>query len=158
MLSIKWFKGNEDDLSDAFAVRREVFINEQKISPENEFTGDDVDCIHIVMYDGEQPIATGRVLLGDNDFKIGRVATIAAYRGRGIATNIVQSLIGACNAMGGSRQYVHAQTAAKAFYEKLGFAVCGEECEIAGVKHVEMERFGGAGKCCGSGGHCGGCR
>jgi predicted GNAT family N-acyltransferase len=155
MLSVKWFKGDAD-LSDAFSIRREVFMEEQNLPQEDEFTGDDGDCIHLVMYDDEKPVATGRILVGDDDFKIGRVATLKPYRGRGIATNIMHSLIGACGAMGGHRQYVHAQITARGFYEKLGFVAYGDEFEEACVPHIAMERFGGISKC-GEGGHCGGC-
>jgi hypothetical protein len=39
----------------------------------------------------------------------------------------------------------------------LGFTAYGEEFEEAGILHVAMEHFGGAGKCGEGGGHCGGC-
>jgi len=147
--------GEKEDLSDAFSIRRDVFVGEQNLPHDAEFTGDEDDCLHLVMYDDGVPVATGRILIGDGDFKIGRVATRKSHRGRGIATNIVQTLIGACHAMGGNRQYVHARVDAKNFYEKLGFVAFGEEVVRAGVPHIAMERFGSGG--CGGGEHCGNC-
>jgi len=149
---MKWFKGDKEDLSDVFYVRREVFVNEQQVSEDVEFVGDDGECIHLVMYDDGNPVATGRVLVGDDDFKIGRVATLKSHRGRGIASNVIQSLVGVCNVMGSKRQYVHAQVSARAFYEKLGFVAYGDEVDVAGVTHIAMEHTGR--KC---GGGCGGC-
>ena len=156
MLTMKWFMGEKDDLADVHAVRREVFMGEQGLSPEEEFDGTDASCVHLLFYDGDAPVCTGRIFIGDDFFKIGRVATLAAFRGRGIAKKLMQTLINACVSMGGTRQIVHAQIVARGFYESLGFVAYGEEFDEAGIPHVAMEHFGGA-KMCGSGGHCGGC-
>ncbi|MCL1843572.1 MAG: GNAT family N-acetyltransferase [Defluviitaleaceae bacterium] len=155
MLTVKWFMGEKDDLSDAYAIRREVFCGEQNCPEDEEFDGSDDSCVHLVMYEDEKPVATGRVLIGDDYFKIGRVATLKTHRGIGLGKSIVQTLIGACVAMGGHRQIIHAQTVAQGFYEKLGFVAFGDEFDEAGIPHIAMEHFGGA-KTCGSS-HCGGC-
>jgi len=155
MLTQKWFKGEKDDLTDVYAIRREVFMEEQNCPEEEEFDGTDGDCLHLAIYENEIPVCTGRVLIGTDSFKIGRVATVMSHRGRGIATSLMKSLINACVAMGGHRKIIHAQLTARGFYESLGFTAYGDEFEEAGIPHIAMEHFGGAG--CGSGGHCGGC-
>jgi predicted GNAT family N-acyltransferase len=147
--------GEKEDLSEVFALRREVFVEEQGVAPEIEFDGTDGSCVHLLISDGDLPVATGRVLITEEYFKLGRVATIMTHRGRGIATGLVQSLIGACVAMGGNRQIVHSQLSARGFYEKLGFTPYGEEFDEAGIPHIAMEHFGRAGKC--GSGSCGGC-
>jgi len=142
MLSLQWFFGDKEPLTDAHTIRREVFINEQNVSEADELDGTDAACIHLVAYVGETPISTGRIMITNGDFIIGRVATIKSYRGRGVATGIMQALINACVTMGGERQILHAQTHARTFYEKLGFTAYGEEFDDAGIPHISMEHFG----------------
>ena len=155
MLEVKWLMGDKDDLSEVYAIRTKVFVEEQDCPPEEEFDGTDGACVHLLMYCDEVPVSTGRIYIGDDYFKIGRVATLMEYRGRGLATGIMQTLIGACVAMGGDRQIIHAQIPARGFYEKLGFVAYGEEFEEAGIPHIAMEHFGDAKKCGKT--HCGGC-
>ena len=142
MLTMQWFFG-ERDLADAHAVREAVFIDEQGISREEEHDGTDGVCVHVVIYDCDVPVATGRVMITPEDYVIGRVATLASHRGRGLATSVMQALIKACVIMGGQRQILHAQESARVFYEKLGFVAYGEPFMEAGIPHVMMEHLGG---------------
>jgi len=148
--------GEKEDLSEVRAIRREVFVEEQSVAEDVEFDGTDDSCVHLLIYDDDLPVCTGRIFIADDYFKIGRVATVMTHRGRGIATGLMQSLINACVAMGGTRQIIHSQAGSRGFYETLGFTTYGEEFEEAGIPHIAMEHFGGAKKC-GAGGHCGGC-
>jgi len=147
MLSMQWFFG-EEGLEDVYTLRHRVFIEEQGIAPEDEYEGDDGACIHVVVYEDDVPVSTGRVKITKNDYVIGRVATLAEHRGKGLATGVMQALIKACCIMGGERQILHAQLTAKAFYEKLGFTPYGEEFEEAGIPHICMEHFGPPAGCC----------
>ena len=157
MISMKWFFGVKEDLSDVHVVRREVFVEEQGVPEDKVDNGTDAECIHLVVYDdSEKPVSTGRVHITDEDFIIGRVATIKSHRGQGLATGIMQALIEACVQMGGERQITNSQVRSMGFYEKLGFTPYSSEFEEAGIPHVSMEHFGSVKKC-GSGGHCGGC-
>lgn len=156
MLTQKWIKGEQGDLTDVHAIRRAVFMDEQGLSEEDEFDGTDGSCLHLLICDDDLPVATGRIFICEEYFKLGRIATIMTHRGRGIATQLMQSLVGACVAMGGTRQIIHSQLTARSFYETLGFTAYGEEFMEAGLPHIAMEHIGGI-KNCGSGGHCGGC-
>ncbi|MCL1786952.1 MAG: GNAT family N-acetyltransferase [Defluviitaleaceae bacterium] len=151
MLTLQWFFGEKEPLTDAHAIRHAVFIEEQNVPEADEHDGTDGACIHLVAYDGDTPVSTGRIMItgaaeGD-DFIIGRVATIKSHRGRGIATGVMQALIDACVSMGGQRQVLHAQTSAQGFYEKLNFTAYGEEFMDAGIPHIAMEHFGTEKKC-----------
>jgi len=146
MLELKWFFGDKG-LDDAYAIRREVFVQEQNVSEADEYDGTDGACTHLVLYEDGIPIATGRIMITGNDYVIGRVAVLKAHRGKQLGFGIMQTLIEACCVMGSERQILHAQTHARGFYEKLGFAAYGEEFEEAGIPHIAMEHFGSA-KCC----------
>jgi predicted GNAT family N-acyltransferase len=142
MISTQWFMGGED-LTDAYTVRRKVFIEEQQIPEAEEFDGTDAESVHLVVYDEtETPVATGRIRVTLDEFNIGRVAVLKSHRGKQYGLFLMQVLIHACFTMGGERQVVRAQRYAQGFYEKLGFAPFGEEYEEAGIPHISMERFG----------------
>jgi len=142
MITMQWFFGDKEDLTDAHAIRRAVFIEEQGVPEADEHDGTDGACIHLVAYSDDTPVCTGRIMITRDDFIIGRVATIKSYRKQGIATGVMQALVNACIMMGGERQTLSAQTSARAFYEKLGFVAYGEEYLDAGIPHIAMERFG----------------
>jgi ElaA protein len=141
MLTMQWFFG-EQGLDDVYALRRRVFIEEQGIAEADELEGDDGACIHVVIYEHDLPVSTGRVKITKDDFIIGRVATLAEHRKKGLATAVMQALIKACCMMGGERQALHAQLSAQNFYEKLGFTPYGEIFYEAGIAHISMEHVG----------------
>jgi len=166
MITMQWFFGETDDLTDAHAIRRTVFVEEQNVSEEEEYDGTDSACIHVVAYDGDMPVSTGRVMINPpvgaidpgtgekithDDFIIGRVATLKSHRGKGLGKAVMESIIKSCAIMGGNRQILHAQLTAKEFYEKIGFTPYGNEFEEAGIRHIAMEHFGGIE--CSGGGH-----
>jgi len=160
MITMKFFFGETDDLSDAYMIRQKVFVEEQNVSEAEEYDGTDGACVHIVAYDNDAPVSTGRVMItppvgkpdpytGEvythDDYIIGRVATLKSHRGQGLAAGIMDALIDSCRNMGGKRVILHAQLSAKSFYEKLGFTPYGEEFEEAGIRHISMEMLPQAG-------------
>jgi len=146
MLTMKWFFA-DDGLDDAHSIRRKVFIEEQGLTEAEEYDGTDYACTHLVAYEDDVPVATGRIMLYGDDYIIGRVAVLKEHRGKNLGVGIMQTLIEGCNMMGGHRQILHAQTHARGFYEKLGFTPYGEEFDECGIPHIAMEHFGQI-KCC----------
>ena len=147
MLTLKWFMGDKEDLKDTKSVRKHVFVDELGIKPEHEDDGQDGSCIHLVAYENGVPISTGRVMITNDDFILGRIATIKGQRRHGIATGIIEALVEACVQMGGNRQILHSQVSSKNFFEKIGFSVFGEEFLCCDLPHIAMEHFGGLRKC-----------
>ena len=73
------------------AVRKAVFMEEQGF--QQEF--DDVDdrAYHVLIQDGERPVATGRLFTEDGEtYLIGRVAVLSAYRGQHLGEHVVTAL------------------------------------------------------------------
>jgi len=156
MLRMSWFMGDTEDLTDAHVIRKAVFIDEQGVSLEEEIDGTDGACIHLVLYEkydkddeneNGKPVATGRIMVTNEDFIIGRVATLKDYRGMGLGKAVMQTLINACIMMGAERVTLGAQIQAVKFYEKLGFVAYGDIYDDAGIPHIHMERIGGS-SCC----------
>lgn len=109
---------------DAKAIRQAVFVDEQGFK--NEFDDIDGDCVHIVIYDGEKPIATGRYYIENGNYTIGRVAVLKPYRGTGLGVQIVREAERLIKLDGGDSVVLHAQCRVKPFYEKQGYSAFGE--------------------------------
>ena len=115
-------------------IRREVFIEEQGVDPEEEI--DDFDnlekindtAIHVLVFQNNQPIATGRLLLdsSDNEYAhITRVAVLLGYRGKGAGLVVMHWLQDMAKQIGRDGITLAAQTHAIGFYEKLGYVARG---------------------------------
>jgi len=128
-------------LSDAYAVRRAVFIEEQDVPESLEMDGKDEDATHFVLLDGTSPVGTARLRMPDGALaKPERVAVRSAYRGRGLGRRLMELVESEARAHGCPRATLHAQTRVVDFYERLGYEVTSEQFEEAGIPHVEMEK------------------
>lgn len=139
MILTKWFIGN-DDLTDARTIRAKVFINEQNVPQELEIDDKDEIAQHIVIYDDNKALATGRLLNENGEYLIGRIAVIKEERKNGYGNIVVKNLIEKAVKDGAKEVNVHAQIRAIGFYEKLGFVKAGEEYieEGTNIPHIHM--------------------
>jgi predicted GNAT family N-acyltransferase len=118
------------------AVRRAVFVVEQCVPEDLEWDEHDPDAVHVLASNAARtPIGTGRLL---PDGRIGRMAVLSVWRGRGIGSAILQSLLDAARELGYMELKLHAQTHALDFYAKHGFAAAGDEFIEAGIPHRAM--------------------
>ncbi len=86
-------------------------------------------------------VATGRLLLGDDGrASIGRMATDAAVRGTGHGAAVLAELQRQAALRGVVEIELHAQLAARGFYERAGYTTVGDVYEEAGIAHVTMRR------------------
>ncbi|QGU96668.1 GNAT family N-acetyltransferase [Clostridium bovifaecis] len=137
MKKIVWSKGNEE-IENALDIRRRVFIEEQNVPEEIEI--DDIDSFaeHIVIYEGDEPIATGRIFKRDDKFFLGRIAVLKEHRGKHFGEIVVKLLVNRGLNKGAEEIFIHAQTLVKEFYERLGFKSFGEKYYEAGIEHINM--------------------
>ena len=119
------------------AVRRKVFVQEQKVPEELEWDEADERAYHVLATSADgKPIGTGRLKL---DCYIGRMAVLSGWRRRGVGGTILRALIDLADKEGCEVVRLHAQTHALAFYARYGFSVVGDEFEEAGIPHRLME-------------------
>ena len=143
MVTTKWILGvHAEDLADAYAIRREVFIREQGIAEEIEMDGTDASALHVVVYWDGTPAATGRLLVTRDAFMLGRLAVLPAFRGKKLGDLTVRLLVRMAFSMGGTRQHCHAQIPARGFWERMGFVAEGDIYEEAGIPHINMYHEG----------------
>ena len=117
-------------------IRRLVFIVEQEVPQEEEWDGRDDDSWHWLATDHvDLPIGTCRLL---PDGQIGRMAVLSNHRGQGVGTALLNSAVEKARHLGFGEVYLHAQTHALGFYERLGFKKDGEEFMEADIPHYPM--------------------
>lgn len=122
----------------AFALRREVFVWEQRVPPEIEMDEEDFTATHVVAVLQGEAVGTLRLLDKPDTVKIGRVAVKRDWRGHGIAKAMMLFAMESCRAAGRTRFSLAAQTDKLGFYEKLGFVAHGPEFDDAGMPHRAM--------------------
>jgi predicted GNAT family N-acyltransferase len=122
----------------ASAVRFAVFVEEQGIPATLELDDRDATATHAVAFDpAGRPVATGRLL---TDAHIGRMAVLAAHRGKGLGVSILRALVAVAVGRGTPKLRLHAQTSAIGFYLREGFTTEGDPYEEAGIAHQTMVR------------------
>jgi len=147
MITAEWYAG-DGDLTDIHMIRRAVFIKEQGVSEAEEMDGTDMEAIHLLVREDGAPVATGRIIVTDDKFYIGRVAVLKEHRGKKYGDFMMRLLIRKAYGMGGTTQHLHAQIQARGFYENLGFKAVSDEYMEADIPHVDMERCGDIGGTC----------
>jgi predicted GNAT family N-acyltransferase len=120
-----------------------VFVEEQGIAEADEWDTADETCRYtLALTEKRDAIGTGRL---EPTGKIGRVAVLPQYRGTGVGSAIVRHLVTQATELGLTEVYLHAQTAALGFYERLGFRAEGPEFDEVGIPHRRMRQGIGKG-------------
>jgi ElaA protein len=119
-------------------IRRVVFIEEQGVAADIEVDGEDADCHHYLLWDGDTVIGTCRVKPLDETAKIQRVAVLKPYRRKGNGSILMRNVLKELPQDGYARALVGSQLTALLFYEKLGFEAFGPVYKDAGIDHRDM--------------------
>jgi len=132
---------DEDGIEDAFDVRREVFIEEQGVSEDEEMDGRDDRATQFVAYHEDHPVGTARVRTPEDDVgKVERVAVRETYRRRGVGKALMDRVEAWADDHGFETLKLHAQTHVEQFYADLGYETTSDVFEEAGIDHVAMEK------------------
>ena len=133
---------DQRDQALAFAIRREVFIEEQGVPAALEFDASDARARHLLLVEDGQTLGTLRIrkLEAGEVVKIERVAVRRAARRRGLGRRLMTVALDQAAADGARRVLLHAQVQAQPFYERLGFQPHGQVFEEDGILHIAMSR------------------
>lgn len=123
------------------ALRREVFIREQKVPEADEFDSYDLTATHVVAVAGGDVAGVLRILFLPEHVKIGRVAVGRDWRGQGIASAMMRFAMDHARDRGESRFYLTAQVDKLTLYEKLGYVAFGEVFQDGGMPHLAMKTY-----------------
>ena len=131
-----------DFAADYAAIRRvrfTVFVDEQRVPAELELDERDGACLHLLAFAGNEAIATGRIDI-EHGGKIGRVAVLAAHRGSGVGTALMEGLHDLARDHDLPEVWCNAQVSAVPFYARLGYRIVSAPFDEAGIEHVRMTR------------------
>lgn len=128
----------QQDNADLRRIRERVFVQEQRVPPEQEWDSQDAVAIHFLAVNDDFAMGTARLL---PDGSIGRVSVLKEWRGLGIGDSLIKAAIAQAEQRGQREQRLTAQTHAAQFYERLGFEAISDEFIEAGIPHIEMRRL-----------------
>lgn len=131
--------GVTDDIAACQALRRAVFIEEQRVSTAEELDGLDDQALHFLAWIDGRPVGTARVLRRGDMAKIGRVCVLAGQRGTGLGRALMMGVLDHLRSLPGLRRAkLGSQVHALGFYEALGFQAYGPVYLDAGIEHRDM--------------------
>lgn len=129
---------NDQQLEDAYYVRKTVFVEEQNVPIDIEIDEHESEAAHFVLYDEGQPIGAARFRVVDGYGKLERICVLKEKRGTGAGKALMAALEEHATDNGIGKLKLNAQTQAIPFYEKLGYKVVSEEFLDAGIPHKTM--------------------
>ncbi|HEX6698861.1 MAG TPA: GNAT family N-acetyltransferase [Solirubrobacteraceae bacterium] len=129
---------HQSEIDAALALRYDVFCIEQGVSLEEERDGRDDEALHLVAVDGDEVVATCRLLTEGPEIKLGRMAVAPSHRGRRLAAALLVEADARARELGARRIVLASQLSAQAVYERAGYAPYGDVFLDAGIDHVMM--------------------
>lgn len=128
-------------------LRVSVFVVEQQAAYA-ELDGRDIEpgAFHVWAEEDGDVLGALRVLDEADAWRIGRVVTSAAARGRGVGAALMQRAIDACVADDAGRPFVlDAQEHLADWYGRFGFVPAGAPYVEDAIPHIPMRRAAGDG-------------
>jgi len=125
------------ELDQVIAIRKQVFVKEQKVPLDIELDGLDDEAEHVIACLNGEPIGCARIRF-DTYAKLERIAIVEKYRGKGFGKQLTDFLIEYCKQKDVGEIRLHSQTYVTDFYKKLGFKIRGKSFFEAEIEHVEM--------------------
>ena len=137
--SVRSFTTEASEFRHALFIRRAVFVEEQKVPLHEEIDVYETECRHYLALVDNQPCGTGRWRITPKGVKIERLAVLASHRKHGVGAQIMRAmLIDIDQQYPNTLIYLHAQTVAAHFYQRLGFVEQGPPFDEANILHFYM--------------------
>lgn len=125
-------------LEKAYSIRTRVFVKEQGVPEEIELDDDDKRAVHFLAFVAGKAVGTARVVIRHGNAKIGRMAVLKKYRGRGIGMRLLKQAIAIAKQQNAKTIYLHAQVSVIGFYQAMNFRCIGPVFNEAGIPHRKM--------------------
>ncbi len=133
----------EQQLEEAFVIRKAVFVEEQHVPLVDEFDEYDhvdAECNHILVYHENKPVGTGRLRVVDHEGKLERICLLENVRSLGLGKVIIEALEDIAKEQHIKKVKLHGQTHAEGFYQKLGYETASDVFMEDGIPHVLMTK------------------
>ena len=138
---------NAADFDIAFGIRRRVFVEEQHVSPEEEYDEFEDISTHFLAYNKDIPCGTARWRRTSDGIKLERFAVLADYRRMGVGKALMRAVLDNVFSQQPEpieRIYIHSQLPAMPLYAGFGFVPVGPMFDEAGIQHYKMVLPGSA--------------
>ncbi|MBI4523640.1 MAG: GNAT family N-acetyltransferase [Deltaproteobacteria bacterium] len=129
---------SQEEFHRALAIRLRVFVREQGVPRSIELDDDDQAAIHFLAKAGGRTVGTARLVMRNGQAKIGRMAVLKSYRGRGIGRELLKHAVRTARRRGAEKIFLHAQLPVVGFYAGMGFRQVGRVFCEAGIPHRKM--------------------
>lgn len=128
------------DLEAAFAIRREVFVEEQQVPAEEEYDEFEESSRHFLACANGNPCGTARWRVTTKGIKLERFAVLREFRGQGVGKALVRAVLDDVfrHHTQPEKVYMHAQVTAMPLYEGFGFQSVGDIFDECGIMHYTM--------------------
>lgn len=116
----------DDDLSEVYHIRTEVFCKEVGSKEKEEKDNMDMQSVHVLIFSCDErlkPVATGRIYFDGNTFLITKVCVLKEERNKYYGDFAVRMLANKAFLSGAKEVIVETYTENIEFYEKIGFVV-----------------------------------
>ncbi|WP_338048992.1 GNAT family N-acetyltransferase [Pontibacillus halophilus] len=127
-------------IEDAYAIRRDVFVNEQGVSLDEEMDEHDDSATHLVGYLEDEAVAASRLRFVDKYGKFERISVLSSKRGKSFGKQMIEAMETITRNRGYHYAKLNAQVQALGFYQSLGYEVVSDEFLDAGIPHVTMTK------------------
>lgn len=138
-----------EEIKKAFALREEVFVDEQKVPLEYEVDDRDSleDTIHVGVFEGDELLATARIMNINKDIVyFGRACVKKSCRGKGVGKFLFISMEETVKKFKKENENktirFSAQYHAMTFYEMLGYTKDNDDIFVeVGIEHISMSKI-----------------
>ena len=131
------------DLDAAFAIRKIVFVDEQKVPLDEEYDEFEDSSIHLIAKDKDgKAMGTCRWRQTEKGIKLERFAVLEEARGKGVGAQLVNACLESISSRPfakAKKRYLNAQVSAIPLYAKFDFREVGELFDECGIMHRQME-------------------
>ncbi|WP_438352348.1 GNAT family N-acetyltransferase [Microbacterium sp. CJ88] len=146
-MTIEYFRAPVAEMSPAVLyrvlwLRVHVFVVEQQAAYP-EIDGRDIEPGAELLWaaDGDDVLATLRILTDADGLRIGRVATAPQARGRGLAADLMRQAVQRCVSLDPAATIrLDAQLQLEDWYARFGFRTSGPTYVEDGIPHIPMEQ------------------
>ena len=126
-------------------IRHVVFVDEQGVSPKDEYDEHDANANHFLLQiDDDEvliPCGTARWRITEHGVKLERFAVLSEHRGNKMGQALVNAVLEDIHQnteANKQKLYLHAQLQACSLYERFGFLKEGDMFEECDIQHFKM--------------------
>ncbi len=133
---------SQEQQAAAYEIRKEVFVDEQKVPIDEEIDQFEVVSFHfLAITPDDKPCGAARWRVTTEGVKLERFAVLKEFRSQGVGSALVKKVledIAEDPGLKEKKHYLHAQIDAVPLYQKFGFRKEGDMFEECDIQHYKM--------------------